>query len=189
MWSSTRARLRYDTRRRRMPAPNPPNPPSTDKRLELHEPVRFDPPLSANRVLTCRRKTESPLWIHNRLCGVLPMSQQHSSFCLRRRAHWKEIGAGCLLGFAPLGRSYAHVSLESALERRLGLVADRIRHRTDRHGWPLQFIGRKSHADVGQEITGRSSKLLLEVAGQRRARHVAKSRKLRQRPCPRRLVK
>jgi hypothetical protein len=120
-----------------------------------------------------------------------PMPQQggHSSVCLGRPAHWNKIGAGYLLRFPPLGRSYAHMSLERALERRLGLIADRIGHCTRGHGRLLQFIGRKSHADVGQEITGRSSKLLLEVAGQRRARCVAKSRKLRQRPRPRRLVK
>jgi hypothetical protein len=41
------------------------------------------------------------------------------------------------------------VALERALECRLGLIADRIRHYTGGHGWFLQLIGRNSHADVG----------------------------------------
>jgi Thiolase, N-terminal domain len=49
----------------------------------------------------------------------------------------------------------AHVALERALECRLGLITHRTRHCTGGHGWFLQLIGRNSHADVGQEITGR----------------------------------
>src|SRR5260370_5841236 len=98
------------------------------------------------------------------------------------------MGAVDLWRFRPLSRSYADEAFERGLERRFGLIADGIRHCTGGHGWFLQLIGRNRHADVSQEITGRSSELLLELARQRRARHVAETRKLRQRPRPRRLV-
>jgi len=45
-----------------------------------------------------------------------------------------------------------------------------------------------SHSSSVLEIAGRAPELLLELAGERRARHVAELRQLRQRPGARRLV-
>jgi len=68
----------------------------------------------------------------------------------------------------------------------LGLIARRLC--AGGHGRLPQLIGDKRHADVGREIAGAGCELLLNLPRQRRARHVAEPRKLRQRPRARRLV-
>ena len=80
------------------------------------------------------------------------------------------------------------MALECPLECRLGLISDRLRHRSGRERRFPQFVRCERHADVGQEIACRSSELLLELTGECRTRHVGQPRKLRQRPCSRRLV-
>src|SRR6267154_6221879 len=99
-----------------------------------------------------------------------------------------DILAGRLLHLAPLRRSDAHVALEGTLERRFGLIPDRLRHGTGRKRRFLQLVRGERHPDVDQEIAGRSSELLLELPRERGPRHVAQARKLGQRPCARGLV-
>src|SRR5258708_11148790 len=100
----------------------------------------------------------------------------------------EDVPAGRLLHFAPLRRSDPHVTLEGALERRLGLVPHRLRHGAGGKGRSLQFVRCEHHPDVSQKIAGRSSELLLKLSGGRGPRHVAPPRQVRERPCPRRLV-
>src|SRR5260370_14364282 len=85
----------------------------------------------------------------------------------------EDVPAGWLLHFAPLRRSDAHVTLEGALERRFGLVPDRLRHGAGGKGRSLQFVCRERHPNVSQKIAGRSSELLLKLAGRRGPRPVA----------------
>src|SRR6267143_1554930 len=90
----------------------------------------------------------------------------------------KDILAGRLLHLAPLRRSDAQVALERTLERRFGLIPNRLRHSAGRQRRSLQFVRCKRHPDVGQEIARRSSEFFLELAGERGARHVAQARKV-----------
>src|SRR6266849_9944714 len=100
----------------------------------------------------------------------------------------EDVSAGLLLCLAPLCRSDSHVALEGALEGRFRLIAYRLSHRAGGKRRSLQFVRCKRHPDVGQEITRRSSELLLEWACEGCPRHVAQARKGGQRPRARRLV-
>src|SRR5258705_14015547 len=83
----------------------------------------------------------------------------------------KDILAGWLQYLAPLRRSNTHVALERALERRFGLIPHCLGHGAGRKRRFLQFVGGERHPDVGQEIAGRSSQLLLELPRERGPRH------------------
>src|SRR5260370_16014684 len=74
------------------------------------------------------------------------------------------------------------------MEVRVGMFPGRLGHGAGGKGRSLQFVRCEHHPDVSQKIAGRSSELLLKLSGERGPRHVAQPRKLRQRPCPRRLA-
>jgi hypothetical protein len=69
--------------------------------------------------------------------GYVVARGYNKPICLRLSAHCEDIDGGFLLRFPPLGWSHAHVVLECTLERRLGVVAHRIRHCTGGHGRSL----------------------------------------------------
>src|SRR3569623_2705942 len=91
--------------------------------------------------------------------------------------------------FTPLRWSAANIGLERTLERRFGPITDCFSYRAGRKFGGSQLVGSKRHANVSHEIRGRTAKLLLKLANKRCALHVAQTRKLRQRPCLRRILK
>src|SRR5882757_11228487 len=60
----------------------------------------------------------------------------------------EDVPAGRLLRFAPLGRRDAHMVLEGALERRFGLVPDRLRHGAGGKLRSLQLVRCERHPDI-----------------------------------------
>src|SRR5258708_29357000 len=72
----------------------------------------------------------------------------------------KDILAGRLLHLAPLRRSNAHVALERALERRFGLIPDRLRHAAGRKRRFLQFVPAQRHPATAQTLPVPPSSLL-----------------------------
>src|SRR5438105_9904167 len=79
---------------------------------------------------------------------------------------------------APLGGRDAHLVLKRALEGGLGLVAGKLSDSAGRHVQCLERVGGDRHADVSQQLAGRTAETLLKVTNEGGARHVAALREL-----------
>src|SRR5260370_32485215 len=78
--------------------------------------------------------------------------------------------------------------LERALEGGLRLVASELGDGAGRHVRCLERVGSDRHANVGEQVAGRTAEALLKMANEGGARHVAALSKLGQGPSTRRLV-
>src|SRR5271168_3744915 len=83
---------------------------------------------------------------------------------------------------APLGGCDAHLVLERALEGGLGLVAGKLGDGAGRHVRCLERVGSDRHADISQQLAGRTAETLLKVTNEGGARHVAAPSELRKSP-------
>ena len=87
--------------------------------------------------------------------------------------------SGASMRPAPLGGRDAHLVLERALEGRFGLVAGKLGDGAGRHARCLERVGSDRHADVSQQLGGRTAETLLKVTNEGGARHVAALSELR----------
>src|SRR5271168_5137712 len=74
---------------------------------------------------------------------------------------------------APLGGRDAHLVFERPLEGGLGLVAGKLGDGAGRYVRCLEPVGSDRHADVSQQLAGRTAETLLKVTDECGARHVA----------------
>ena len=89
------------------------------------------------------------------------------------------------VGTPPRGWGYAECFFEGARERRLGILADKLRNLRQRRARATKPFGRNLHAPIGKIVHWRHAEEANEMIGQRQARQANLAAKLVDGPAPR----